>query len=120
MPRFGFFSNNPPLSTLLSLTLILSLSACAKRARHPPQTTQKEANDQQSAATKQPAPQRININTASANELETLPGIGRGLAARIIEHREKHGPFRRPEHLIIVRGISDQRFRALRDFVTVE
>jgi len=61
-----------------------------------------------------PIPQRININTASANELETLPGIGRGLAARIIEHREKHGSFRRPEHLIIVRGISDRRFRALR------
>jgi competence protein ComEA len=62
----------------------------------------------------------ININTASANELETLPGIGKSLAERIVEHRDKFGPFRRPEHLIIVRGISDKRFRALRDLITVE
>ena len=42
-----------------------------------------------------------------------------GLAERIIEHREKFGPFRRPEHLIIVRGISDKRFRALQNLITV-
>jgi competence protein ComEA len=120
MPRFGFFLNSPPPSTLLSLMLILSLSACAQRARDAHLTTSPQANDQQSAATNQPTPQRININTASANELETLPGIGRGLAARIIEYREKYGPFRRPEHLIAVRGISDRRFRALRDLIKVE
>ena len=62
---------------------------------------------------------RININTASRAELERLPGIGRGLAARIIEHRERHGAFRRVEHLIIVRGISERRFEALRPFVAV-
>ncbi|HEX8459724.1 MAG TPA: helix-hairpin-helix domain-containing protein [Pyrinomonadaceae bacterium] len=68
-----------------------------------------------------PAPQsaRVNINTASREELERLPGIGAGLAARIIEHRERHGAFRRTEHLIIVRGISERRFNALRAFVTV-
>jgi len=63
---------------------------------------------------------RININNASTQELEKLPGIGKALAARIIEHREQHGPFRRVEHLIMVRGISDKRFRALRDLITVE
>jgi competence protein ComEA len=62
---------------------------------------------------------RININTATRAELEQLPGIGEGLAARIIEHRERHGAFRRVEHLIIVRGISERRFRQLRPFVTV-
>ncbi len=62
---------------------------------------------------------RININTASRAELEQLPGIGGGLAARIVEHRERHGAFRRVEHLIIVRGISERRFEALRPFVTV-
>jgi competence ComEA-like helix-hairpin-helix protein len=121
IPRSHLFLDNQPLSTtLLSLTLILSLSACAERARRSPSTTQTQANDQQSAATKQSTPARININTATANELETLPGIGKGLAARIIEHREQHGPFRRPEHLIIVRGISDKRFRGLRELITVE
>jgi competence protein ComEA len=71
------------------------------------------------AETNQP-PARININTASSAELETLPGIGKGLAERIIEHRERFGRFRKAEHLIIVRGISDKRFRALQDLITVE
>jgi competence ComEA-like helix-hairpin-helix protein len=119
--RSHLFLDNQPLSTtLLTLTLIFSLSACARREVPSLSTTQTQANDQQSAAAKQSAPARININTATANELETLPGIGKGLAARIVEHRERHGPFRRPEHLIIVRGISDKRFRGLRELITVE
>ena len=63
---------------------------------------------------------RININNASANDLERLPGIGKVLAARIVGHREKYGPFRRAEHLMMVQGISDHKFRAIRDMVTVE
>jgi competence ComEA-like helix-hairpin-helix protein len=65
-------------------------------------------------------PPLININTASREELERLPGIGEGLAARIVEHRERHGAFRRVEHLIIVRGISERRFAALRTLITVD
>jgi competence protein ComEA len=64
--------------------------------------------------------QHININTAPIGELEKLPGIGKGLAERIVDHRERFGPFRRTEHLIIVRGISDRRFRTLQDLITVE
>jgi competence ComEA-like helix-hairpin-helix protein len=63
---------------------------------------------------------RININTASATELEKLPGIGKGLAARIIAHREQYGRFRRAEHLLIVSGISETRFKAMRELITVE
>ncbi len=118
----------PPLSApLLSLTLILSAAACVKRTRSEHLPTPVQMNDQQPtasvqtmAATNQQTATRININTASEKELEKLPGIGRGLAERIVEHREKYGPFRRPEHLIMVRGISDKRFRALRDSITVE
>lgn len=62
----------------------------------------------------------ININTASAEELEKLPGIGRALAARIISFREEYGPFRRAEHLIMVRGIGDRRFRQMRPFITAQ
>ena len=118
------FPNLRPILCGLLLTLTLGLPACVKRSRvvtsssKPDNHTsinEREANDQQPAS-----PQRININSATANELETLPGIGKGLAERIIEHREKFGPFRRTEHLIIVRGISDRRFRALRDLVTVQ
>ncbi len=72
-----------------------------------------------SFSSSQTAP-RVNVNTASRAELEKLPGIGAGLAARIIAHREQFGAFRRAEHLIVVRGISERRFLALREFVTAE
>ena len=62
----------------------------------------------------------ININDASPQELERLPGIGPALAARIVEHRERYGRFRRAEHLLLVRGISERRFRQLRPYVTPE
>jgi competence ComEA-like helix-hairpin-helix protein len=62
----------------------------------------------------------ININTGTREELEKLPGVGEGLAARIIEHRGRHGAFRRVEHLIMVRGISERRFNELRAFITVD
>ena len=82
------------------------------RATPPAQSSSAAAEPQQTP--------RININTASADELQKLPGIGKALAARIIEHREKYGPFRKPEHLIIVRGISEKRFRELKDLITVD
>jgi competence protein ComEA len=63
---------------------------------------------------------RLGINTASASELEKLPGIGRGLAERIVAYREEHGPFRRVEHLMLVRGISEKKFRELQPLVRVE
>jgi competence ComEA-like helix-hairpin-helix protein len=62
----------------------------------------------------------INLNTASTEDLEKLPGIGRGLAARIIAHRSEYGRFRRPEHVMMVRGISVRRFHAMRALIAVE
>ena len=62
----------------------------------------------------------ININTASAEDLEKLPNIGTALAQRIVEHREKYGKFRRPEHLILVQGISDKRFRQMQNLIKTE
>ncbi len=104
--------------TLLALVLGLCLTSCAKRATTTP--NQHTATGSNSAELFQNHHERININTASIKELEELPGIGKGLAERIVDHREKYGPFRRPEHLIIVRGISDKRFRGLRDLITAE
>ena len=63
---------------------------------------------------------RININTASADELEKLPGIGKAIGERIVAHRQLYGPFRRAEHLMMVRGISDNKFRQLRNLIAVE
>lgn len=62
----------------------------------------------------------ININTASASELEKLPHVGEKIARQIVEHREKFGKFRRVEQLLLVDGISDERFREMRNFIKAE
>ena len=61
----------------------------------------------------------VNLNTATQEELETLPGIGEVLAQRILEYRERNGPFRSVEDLTEVSGIGDQRLEDLRPHVTV-
>ncbi len=61
----------------------------------------------------------ININTATAEMLEKLPNIGAKTAQEIINHREKFGAFRKPEHLLLVRGISDRRFREIRKLIKI-
>lgn len=62
---------------------------------------------------------RVNLNTADAAALETLPGVGPALAARIIDWRETNGRFTAPEDLLSVSGIGDKTFAAMRDLVTV-
>ena len=62
----------------------------------------------------------IDINRASVQELEKLPRVGAKIAQRIVEHREKYGRFRRLENLLLVDGISDERFREIRNFIKVE
>lgn len=62
----------------------------------------------------------VDINTATAAELEKLPDIGPNLARRIVEYRERFGRFRKPEHLMLVQGISEQRFRKIRHLIKAE
>jgi competence ComEA-like helix-hairpin-helix protein len=62
----------------------------------------------------------ININTASAEELAKMPQIGEHYAKKIVEYRETYGPFRRPEHLMLVEGINDKKFRLIRDLIKTE
>lgn len=62
----------------------------------------------------------ININTASATELEKLPRIGPKMAQRIITYRTQHGPFRRKEDLMKVKGIGKKTFEKLKDLITIE
>jgi competence protein ComEA len=63
---------------------------------------------------------KININSAGASELDTLPGIGPVLAQRIIDYRQAHGPFGQPEDVKKVSGIGDSIFERIRDLITVE
>ena len=61
----------------------------------------------------------ININTASAAELDTLPSIGPSLAQRIIEYRDANGPFVSIEDIINVPGIGSGNYERFKDMITV-
>jgi competence protein ComEA len=61
----------------------------------------------------------VSINTATLDQLETLPGIGPALGQRIIDYREQHGPFHSVDELLNVSGIGDKRLADLRSMVTV-
>jgi competence protein ComEA len=61
----------------------------------------------------------VNVNTAGAAELETLPGIGPATAAAIIEEREQNGPFATVDDLIRVTGIGEKKLAAIRELVCV-
>jgi competence ComEA-like helix-hairpin-helix protein len=92
------------------LTVVVSLSCEPNVQRDPPApTTTYQADDN-----------AININTASAAELQTLPFIGEKLAQGIVDFRESNGPFRRPEQLMLVPGISEKRYRQIRRMIRVQ
>jgi competence protein ComEA len=61
----------------------------------------------------------ININTASAAELESLPGIGPVLAQSIVDYREAHGPFGTVEEIMDVQGIGQGVFEEIRELIMV-
>ena len=110
-----YFNNWLSLAKLLSLLIIVYCAAfcvsCTRTTPAPIKTAQSQPETSESA---------ININTATAAELEKLPRIGKEFAGRIIEHRERYGAFRRAEDLLLVRGISDKKFREIRSLVKTE
>ena len=63
---------------------------------------------------------KVNINTASAEELQTLVRVGPKYAARIIEYREKNGPFETPEEIMNVSGIGPKTFELNKERIAVE
>ena len=62
----------------------------------------------------------VNLNTATAEELMKLPGIGEVMSRRVIEYRGRSGPFRRPQDVIIIEGFSERKYRAIAELVCVE
>lgn len=71
------------------------------------------------ASAKPPVAGVVNINTASTSDLEALPGIGAKTAARIVEYRQKNGPFKKVEELMNVRGVGEKNFLKLKSQITV-
>jgi competence protein ComEA len=100
---------------LLLAASVLVVSGCATIPRGSSSAVQNHAE-----SAKIETASLTNINTATEQELEQLPGVGQVIAERIIAHRQQYGRFRRTEHLMMVRGISDRQFRELRTMIVVE
>jgi competence protein ComEA len=67
-----------------------------------------------------PAPTaKVNINTATVEQLTTLPGVGPKLAARIVEYRQKSGTFRSAQELMNVKGVGEKNFAKIEPWLSV-
>lgn len=103
--------------TALALGAMLACFAAGQAALRPlEQLPGAPASPAQTAV----AEERVNLNTAGREELETLPGIGPARAQAILDYRAEHGIFRYPEELIYVSGIGEGILKDLLELVTVE
>ena len=122
----AFFTKSEYGLLILTVVFLLVISGVFWRVGPKPSsadytvTTERTAVGVTPAAGPEAAAGRVNLNTASAEELQSLPGIGEVLAARIIEYREQSGPFACPEELMAVKGIGESLFDAVSGQITTE
>ena len=83
----------------------------------PPEPAENAAPSQEAASVSSGL---ININTATAAQLDTLPGIGPVLAQRIIDYRQANGPFTSLSQLMLVEGIGEKRLADILPLITIE
>ena len=103
------------LVTLAFLAAVLYLTFGANRAGREDYTVQNERSTEEEVA---PVRVLVNINTATAEELETVTGIGPVLAQAILDYRAEHGDFQTLDELLEVRGIGSAKLDAMRDEIT--
>ena len=99
----------------MRISLLSALAICGALLMTAPIVS---AQSEQTAASA-PAKPAINLNAATLEQLETLPGIGRKTAERILEYRTKSGGFKRIEELMNVKGIGEKSFLKLKPLIAV-
>ncbi len=112
------------LCLLFGLSLLLFLPAGAspepeiQAAASIPERTLTGGDDADRLPTELLPGEKLDLNTATAAQLQLLPGIGEKLSAAIVAWREEHGPFQKVEELLRVPGIGEKRLAEIRDLVT--
>jgi competence protein ComEA len=107
------------LRIALALVALTPLMCAAPAAAQPPAKQPAETTRAASPKAAAAATVIVNINTASAAEFDALPGIGPKTAARIVEFRQKNGPFKKVEELMNVRGVGEKNFLKLKAQLTL-
>jgi len=97
--------------------MLVAAAALAAFIAAPSVSAQSKSAGRTSA--KPPVTGTININTASATDLQRLPGIGAKTAGRVIDYRQKNGPFKKVEELMNVRGVGEKNFLKLKNQISV-
>jgi competence protein ComEA len=92
---------SPVLRILLSLSLILSFFTSSNFAK------------------KKPPLKPVNINTATSEELQQVPGIGPATASKMLQMRKSYGPFKSVDDLLAIRGLGEKRLDKMRKYLTV-
>ena len=100
---------HPMLVAISSLLVLCLLSA--------PSAVEAQGSPKAVKAADAAAP--VNLNTATAEQLETLPGVGPATAKRILEYRQKNGGFKKIEELMNVRGIGEKAFLRMKPQLTL-
>ncbi len=116
------------ITLLIACAVSLTSQAVEEKSANTTEQSAQEAVAQPASETKQSvevatktsAETTININTASAKELENLPGIGPKTARRILAYRQEHGTFASVEQLREVPGIGDKKLGDVKDMISVE
>jgi competence protein ComEA len=101
-----------------SLVSVFAFAVCVAAAAVPTSALQ-DAKATAKSSKAAASSQVVNVNTASAADFETLPGIGPKLAARIVDYRQKNGPFKKIEDLMNVQGLGEKNFLKLKPQLTL-
>ena len=100
--------NRPAIALMTVLMMFAPLTVTAQQAQRPTAQAPTAAEAQ-----------TINLNTATATQIATLPGIGPKTADLIVQYRQKNGPYKKIEEIMNVRGIGEKTFLKLKNRITV-